>query len=82
MGPAPVDRNPENFRVELLKFRQDLVVKRQLIRADGAPICGIKSENDRASFEIAETDPLIRGAVQGKIGRFGSRGQDCFSFSC
>jgi hypothetical protein len=45
--PDSVHGDPDNLRIELREFRQQLIVESQLIAANGTPVCGVEHEHDR-----------------------------------
>src|SRR5258708_3446687 len=76
VAPDAVDRDPEQLGAELPEFRQDLVIERHLVAADGAPVRRIKREDDGAPEELAERDLLIGRAVQAELRSARAGGQD------
>jgi hypothetical protein len=47
MTPDAIHGDPDNLRIELVEFRQQLVVESQSIAANGTPVRGVKDDHDR-----------------------------------
>lgn len=52
-----------------LKFRQHLIVQGHLIPTHGAPIGGIKGQDDRIACELTERQVMVRPDPKREIGR-------------
>jgi hypothetical protein len=77
MAPDSVNQNAQNLRVEFLKFGKHFVVQAHLITADGAPISRLKDKDHRSSAELAQSDDLIRSALEREVPREYPCGEDC-----
>jgi hypothetical protein len=56
MRPDPVDRDADELCIQPPEFRQQLLIKRQLIRTDRAPVLRVEDEDDGLPPELRERD--------------------------
>jgi hypothetical protein len=64
MTPRPIHRNTEDLGAIFLKLRADLVVERDLVAANRAPIGRVEGEYHPATSQFAERQILIRRNAQ------------------
>ncbi len=69
VAPGAINGNADQFGAVFLKLREDFVVERHLVAAYGAPIGGIKSQDDRASAQLGEREFLVGRDRERKIRR-------------
>ncbi len=67
VAPDAVNGDADDLSVELGEFGAKFVVEAELIAANGAPISGVKDEDDGLSAELGEGNFLIGGAGEGEI---------------
>ena len=72
MAPDAVDRDAEDLRFKMREFGLQLVIQRQLITADGAPVGRIEDQDHRPSAKVGEGYFLIRGGCKRKVGGLNS----------
>src|SRR6266550_1114910 len=64
--PCAVDGDTNDFSLELLELIQNLIVKRHLIAANGAPVGRVKRQYHRSSAELMQRHRLVRRGSQCK----------------
>ena len=74
--PDPVDRDADDGRAMLAELREDLVVQRDLIAADRAPVRRVEHEDDRLPLEVGQRHGLIRRRGQRERGRLRAGSED------
>ena len=72
MAPDAVDRDAHQLCIEPAKLGQQLLVERQLIRTDRAPVFRIEGEDDRLAAELRQRDGLIGCRWKLEVGRLGA----------
>ena len=65
--PGTIHGHSQQFRSELSKLGEDLVIKSHLVAAYRAPVRRIKRQNDGASQQVAQSQGLIGRHVQREI---------------
>src|SRR5258705_8658785 len=75
VAPGAVNRDPQELRAMTVELLKDLVVQGKLISTHRTPVGGIERKYDRPAAKIRQSDFLVRGAVQLKRWRCGSRRQ-------
>ena len=63
-----VDADPDQLDALLLDLRLDLLVDRELVRADRAEVERVEDEQDLAAAEVGERDLLAVLVAQGEVG--------------
>ncbi len=53
VAPDAVYRDAEEFGIQFLKLREELVIERRLISADWTPIRRVKKQDDRMPAKVA-----------------------------
>jgi hypothetical protein len=74
--PGAINRNADEFGVELLEFGKDFVVEGHLIATDRTPIRRVEGEDDRASAKFMEGKILVGSNAKSEIRRFCARGKN------
>jgi hypothetical protein len=69
VAPGTVHRDANQFRAEAFELRENFVVERHLIAANGAPIGRIKGEHDGLATKLAQLHRLIGSAVKTEVRR-------------
>src|SRR4029077_9749836 len=67
--PDAVDRDSQQLRAVTLELRQQLLVERQLVGADRAPVLRIEDQDCRPAAAVGERDLLVRGRGQREVRR-------------
>jgi hypothetical protein len=52
MAPEAIDGNPDQLRIVLAEFAEQLVVERQLITADWTPVRRVEDEDHGAASQV------------------------------
>ena len=64
VAPDAVDRDAQQLGVELLELRQELVVERQLVAADRAPVGGVEDEDHGLRRGTSESETFWSGSSE------------------
>src|SRR5207245_734567 len=75
VAPDSIDGDTEELGAEARELFTDLVVKRHLVAADGAPIGRIEGQDHRPPAELRQRDLLVRRARQREVGSGRSHGE-------
>src|SRR5262249_26252552 len=73
--PDPVDGDTDELRVEPRELGGQLLVERELIRTDGAPVLRVEDEDDGTAAEVGEGHRLARSGPEFEVGSFSSSGE-------
>jgi len=65
--PGTIHGHPQQFRSELAKLGEDLVVKSHLVTAYRTPVRGIECQDHGTSQQITQSQGLIGRNVQREI---------------